>query len=113
LQTGLQLYNDEKHGQALAQFESIIQHDKSAVEAMKFAGISALRLGDYDKALTYFEELENYPGLQVNRGKIYHAITLMKRGKKGDSEKAKQLLNEVVQNNLEGKTQAIKWLRKF
>ncbi|MEJ0104044.1 MAG: hypothetical protein WDO19_16420 [Bacteroidota bacterium] len=113
LQTGLRLYNENKHEQSLAQFESIVQHDPSSFQAKRYAGIVSLRLGEYDKALKYFEELENYPGLQVNPGKIYHAITLMKRGQQGDKEKAKQLLNEVDQYNLEGKNQAREWLRKL
>ena len=113
LQTGIRLYNHNNPEQALLQFESIIHNDASSAEAIKYAGIAALELGNYEKALKYFVDLENYPGLHVNPGKFYHAITLMKRGQKGDKETAKQLLTEVDQYNLEGKNQAREWLRKF
>jgi tetratricopeptide (TPR) repeat protein len=113
LQEGLRLYNAGKPEQALIQFENMIRNDSSSVQAIKYAGIASFQLRNYDKALKYFEELENYPGLKVNPGKIYHAITLMKRAQQGDKEKAKELLNEVVQNNLEEKTKAREWLKIF
>lgn len=113
LQTGRRLYNEGKLNDALAQFESIMNRDTSSGEAKKLAGIVALHLGQYNKALKYFEELENYPGLRVNPGKFYQAITLMERGQSGDKELAKQLLIKVEEENLEGKKQAREWLKKF
>ncbi|MES1223377.1 MAG: tetratricopeptide repeat protein, partial [Bacteroidota bacterium] len=113
LQAGLRLYSEKKSAEALLQFESIMANDPSSVDAKKYAGIIALNLKQYDKALKYFEELENYPGLQVNPGKLFHAITLMERGQSGDKELAKQLLMKVVEENLDGKKDAREWLKKF
>ena len=113
LQTGLRLYNDSKYADALNQFESIIQSDTSDFTAVEYAGKTALQLKQYDKALYWFVQLENRPGLFSNPGKFYHALTLMKRNLPGDKDKSYQLLNEVVTNNLAEKNEAEKWLKKW
>jgi hypothetical protein len=41
------------------------------------------------------------------------AVTLMQRNKQGDKEKAKQLLEQVKDQNLEGSKEAEEWLRKW
>src|ERR1700682_5912633 len=58
LQTGLRLYNEGKTAEALVQFEKLIQSDTSDFTAKEYAGIAALRLKEYDIALSYFEQLE-------------------------------------------------------
>jgi tetratricopeptide (TPR) repeat protein len=103
LQAGLRLYNESKYAEALIQFESIIQSDSSKFTALEYAGITALQLKEYDKALYWFIQLENQPGLFSNPGKFYHALTLMKRNLPGDNDKSYQLLNDVVTNNLAGR----------
>ena len=113
LQTGLRLYNEAKYADALSQFESIIQSDTLNFTAEEYAGITALQLKQYDKALYWFVQLENRPGLFSNPGKFYHALTLMKRNLPGDKDKSYQLLNEVVTNNLAEKNEAEKWLKKW
>jgi len=113
LQQGKHLYNDGKLNEALQQFENIIQKDSSSFEAKKFAGIVSLQLKEYDKAIAYFSQLENYPGLYANPGKFYHALTLIKRNQPGDKEEAKRLLEIVVRNDLEGKATAEDWLKKW
>ena len=113
LQTGLRLYNDEKFSEALAQFENILRSDSSVFTAKKYAGISALRLKEYDRALSYFEEMATRQGLYSNPAQILQAVTLMERNKPGDAAKAKQLLQDIVSNDLEGKEYAEKWLKKW
>ncbi len=66
LQTGLRLYNDGKTTEALTIFEKIAESDTSSFDAKKYAGLSALRLKDYTKALSYFEKMETYTGLYSN-----------------------------------------------
>ena len=51
--------------------------------------------------------------LFANAGKFYHALTLLKRNQGGDKQQAKLLLEQVVQNDLEGKATAQDWLEKF
>ena len=112
LQAGLQLYNEGRLNEALKHFESIALNDTSLFEAKKYAGIVSLRLGQYDKAINYFSQIENIQRY-ANPGKFYHALTLMKRNRPDDTETAKQLLQQVVKNDLEGKEDAEKWLRKW
>lgn len=111
MQQALISYNQQQYDLALHQFESILQSAPKDFTAIKYAGIVSLRTEQYDKALTYFNRLGNEPGLFANPGKFYAALTYLKRDKKGDRELAKQLLNEVVRLDLEGKDVAAQWLR--
>lgn len=111
LQTGLRLFNEGKPAEALAAFEHITKTDTSSFTAKKYAGIVSLRLQLYDKALEYFTQLESYTGLYANPGSFYKALTLLKRNLPGDEQKARQLLQQVVQHDLEGKETAKQWLK--
>jgi tetratricopeptide (TPR) repeat protein len=114
LQHGLHLYNEGKPGQALQQFESMISKNDSDFTAKKYAGIVSLELREYDKALDYFRQIQQYKGLYSNPGKFLYALTLMKRSMPGDLAEAKQLLQQVAQSNdLEGKETAQQWLSKW
>ena len=107
LQTGLNLYNQGNFREALRQFEGILQADPSNPTALADAGIVSLRLQFYDKALGYFKKLESRTDLQVNPGLFYEALTIMKRDQTGDRSHAKQLLREIVDNNLDKKNDAL------
>ena len=111
MQTALRLYNEGKSEEALKYFESMAVRDTSFSDAKKYAGIVCLRLGQYDNAIKYFTQLENY-NLFANPGKFYHALTLLKRNQPGDIESAQQLFRQVVENNLEGKEDAQNFLEK-
>jgi len=113
LQSGLGLFNEGRLEEALKQFESLAIRDTSSVEAKKYAGIVSLRLGQYDKAIHYFSQFENDTRLYVNPGKFFHALTLLKRNGPDDKQAARMLLEQVVQNDLEGKATARKWLEKM
>jgi tetratricopeptide (TPR) repeat protein len=113
IQTGLRLYNDGKYSEALTQFENILRSDTAAFTAKEYAGLSAFRLKEYDRALTYFEQMTTHQGLYSNPAQLYEALTLMKRNLPGDVTRAKQILQEIVSNDLEGKEYAEKWIRKL
>ena len=113
LQTGIRWYNEGKTTEALSQFEKIIQSDTSSFTAKKYAGLVYLRLKNYDKALDYFKQLEAHQELYANPALFYQALTLMKRNQSGDAPKAKLLLQQIVQNDLEGKETAQEWLKKM
>ncbi len=113
LQSGFRLYNDGQLKEALKLFETMALNDTSFFEAKRFAGIVSLRLGQYDKAINYFSQLEGYTQLYSNPGKFYHALTLMKRNQPGDEEAAKKLLQQVVENDLERKQDAKTLLDKW
>lgn len=112
MQKGLRLFNEGKLTEALIQFENIAQTDTSSFTAKKNAGIVSLRMQQYDKALSYFKQLESYTGLYSNPGLFFQALTLLRRNLPGDEQKARQLLGQVVQNDLEGKEPAQEWLKK-
>ena len=102
-----------KFSEALAQFESIVLNDSSVFTAEEYAGITALRLKEYDKALFWFEKLENHKGLYSNPALIYEALTMMNRNLPGDAAKVKQLLQKIISDDLEGKEFAQEWLKKM
>lgn len=112
IQKGLRLYNEGKQEEALQIFEELAKTDTASSDAKKFAGIVSLRLGQYDKAISYFTALARN-SLYGNPGKFYHAITLMKRNQPGDKQQAKALLQQVVDEDLDEKEVAREWLRKW
>ena len=112
LQQGLKLYNEGNLNSSLKLFESITMRDTSNYSAIKYSGIIYLRLANYEKALAYFQQLAKYP-LYSNPATFYQALTLMKRNQSGDKPKARLLLQQVVNNNLEGKQTAMQWLDKW
>jgi len=113
LQTGVQLFNEGKISESLVLFEKIAQSDTAIFDAKVYAGIAALRLKEYEKAMSYFEQLEIYSGLYANPAPILQAVTLMERNQPGDNARAKQLLQKIVANDLMGKEFAQEWLKKW
>jgi len=112
IQDGLRLYNENKLDSSLKLFESIIQRDTGNYLAKEYAGIVYLRLGNYDKALEYFQQVENDTSLYSNPATFYHALTLMKRNQPGDKQQARQLLHQIIDNDLAEKETAQQWLAK-
>lgn len=113
LQTALDLYNSGKWAEALRRFEEISRTNPEQVDAAIYAGLASLRLEDYDKAFGYFLRIESYPGLHSNPGKFYRALTFMRRDGPGDKDEAGKLLRQVVEQDLEGKGPAQRWLEKW
>jgi tetratricopeptide (TPR) repeat protein len=113
LQTGKRLYDEGKIREALQQFEIIVGSDPSNSYAKQFAGVACLRLEQYDKALEYFMQLESHKNLYSNPAIFYQALTLMKRNLPGDKRRAKLLLQQVVEKNLERKSDAQALLDKL
>ena len=113
LQTGLNYLNNGKLSAALLQFEKLTQADSTNDMAIKYAGIAALKLKEYNKALQQFTKLEQATNLYSNPGKFYKAVTLMERNKEGDKQAAKLLLQEVIDGDLEGKKTATEWLENM
>ena len=111
MQDGKRLYNEKQYDSALQVFEQVAQRDASNSDAKKCAGLSSLMLGNYDKALAYFQQLSTYT-LYANPAIFYQALTLMKRNHPGDKEEAKRLLKQVSDSDLEGKETANQWLNK-
>ncbi|MFT3825334.1 MAG: hypothetical protein QM731_15560 [Chitinophagaceae bacterium] len=110
---GRNLFNDGKLNESLEQFKKLIRSDTSATYLKIYAGIVSLRLQQYDSAIVYFTQAESNTSDYTNRGKFLHAVALLKRNGPNDKQNARILLQQVVDDNLEGKEFAEKWLKKF
>jgi tetratricopeptide (TPR) repeat protein len=113
LQTGINLYNSGSYGEALRQFEGLLRADSSNPTALLHAGIVALRLENYDKALYFFIRLGNHTDPHVNPALFYEALTLLKRNHAGDPDHAKLLLKRIVEEDLNKKRDAQELLSKM
>jgi tetratricopeptide (TPR) repeat protein len=113
LQTGIRLLNEGKLPEALAEFENTAAKDSLSYETKKYIGIVCLRMQQYDKAINSFSQLAANTNLYANPGKLYLAITLLSRDQPGDKEQAKNLLQQVLQNDIEGKETAKMLLDKW
>jgi tetratricopeptide (TPR) repeat protein len=106
------LYNKGKFADALTVSEAIISHDAGNQKALEYAGVTNLRLQQYDKALAWFKQLAASKAYS-NKGHFYQALTLIKRNQAGDLALAKTLLEQVVKEDLEGREIAKQWLEKW
>jgi len=113
LQMALNLANEGKNREALALLAALVQRDSANANAKNYAGVVALRAGDYDQAIAYFHDLSQQPGLFSNPGAFHEAIARLKRGQPGDKAAAKALLETVVREKLEGKDEAAEWLEAW
>jgi len=112
IQKAADLYNKGQYTAALTAFENIIGKDSTLFYPLEYAGLAALRIPDYEKALRYFSRLEKFHAYS-NPAVILQAITLMKRNQPGDKQEAKALLKKVADQNLDGKEDAENLLKKI
>ena len=82
-------------------------------DAKKYSGLGYLLSETYDKALQQFNELANMKSQHNNPGIFLQAVTLLERNNPGDKEKAKQLLNVVIEQHLEGYEKAGEWVKRM
>ena len=112
LQRAIGDFNNKQYDKALPVFEALASNHPEIVDAIKYAGFVYLLKQDYDKALERFDMLANKQ-IFSNPGLFYKAVTLLERNKEADKEKAKELLQQVRDHNLDGKVKAEAWLKKF
>ncbi|ODS77752.1 MAG: hypothetical protein ABS46_17790 [Cytophagaceae bacterium SCN 52-12] len=109
LQTAINAFNGGDAGAALAICEEILRRDPGNAEALKTAGIAALKSKDYDKAIQFFRLLGDDTSLYGNPGRFYEAVARLQKGGEQDTKQAEALLDEVIEKDLEGKKEAEKW----
>ena len=102
----------QKYPEALQIYDAMLLSNPDKDEVILNAGIVALKAGNTEKAIRYFEVYEA-KDLFANKGKFYYAVALMKRNKQGDHEKAKQMLEDVVKNKYDYHEIASNWLKKM
>ncbi|PWK27911.1 hypothetical protein LV89_01318 [Arcicella aurantiaca] len=106
LAIGKQLAIEGKVNEALKIFDELIKNDSTNFQAKKIAGIVSVKAKYYDKAIKYFDVLGKQQGLQSNAGYFYEALVLLKTNLPNNKIVAKNLLETVVKQNLEGKPEA-------
>lgn len=112
LQLSKDLYNQGKFAEARQLLEEMLKNNRKNLSALEFAGVTSLRLKQYDSALIQFKQLAAIRSYN-NPGIFYQALTLMKRNKPDDLDTAKVLLQQVVKDNLAEKEMAREWLDKW
>lgn len=113
LDLAIRYYRDGPLDSAGIYFESLLVSDPKSADLLRMAGLAALRLKQYDRAVSHFSRLESERQLAVNPGAFYHALTLMARDHEGDRDEAKALLEKVVRDNLQGAATASQWLKHW
>ncbi|MFT4031180.1 MAG: hypothetical protein QM669_02055 [Siphonobacter sp.] len=111
LQQGISLYNQGKITEAQKFFNTWIQVHPADTEAQQLAGITALRLRQYDEAVKHFQALSRRTDLYANSGPFYEAIARLQRQQPGDEAAAQKLLEWVVAEKLPGNEQARHWIK--
>ncbi len=111
LQMAIGFFNKGALEQSLAITEQLTASHPGNAEQLELSGITALKMDQYDKALTYFKQMEQLD-LYDNPAVLYQAITLLKRKAPLDNQEAEKLLNKVINENLGGNKLARDWLNK-
>lgn len=112
LQQGIAAYNEKAYPKALQLFRAVYKAHPDNSDALRYAGMTYLVTKEYDKALSCFEELAAKKELFSNPGIFLKAVTLLQRDQQGDSEQAEKLLQQVVDEKLEGSKEAARWLKE-
>lgn len=113
LQHGVRLYNENKLAEASQIFEHILTTHPDEYKVMEYAGLVSLRLENYDNALSHFEQLSKATQLYANSGNFYVSLTLMKRNRPGDAQKAKALLRRIVDEHAANEEAARELLKRL
>jgi TolA-binding protein len=113
LQQGIAAYNSNHYDSALMLFKRYDNNYPENNYAKQYIGITYLIIKDYAEAVKAFDELSKMKGLYSNPGLFLKALTLLQRNKEGDKEQAKQLLQQVVEQKLEGDKEAEELLKSF
>lgn len=111
LQLGIAAFNKKDYPDAIKWFEAVYAVHPENSDALKYTGIAYLTVKDYARALACFDELAAKKDLFSNPGLFLKAVTLLQRNQGDDKIQAQQLLQQVVNEQLEGNGKAAQWLQ--
>lgn len=112
MQLGMAAYNKGDYATSLLIFQNYYQSHPDQNDALRYVGQTHLVTANFDKAISSFEELAQKNTFS-NPGPFLKAVTLMKRNQGNDLQVAKGLLQKIVNENLDGKKEAEKWLKNW
>jgi tetratricopeptide (TPR) repeat protein len=112
LKSGISAYNAKSYTDAEHFFKPLSIKQNATPAATEDLGLTYLAQKRYDEALKTFDQLAAMT-LHINKGKFYKALTLMARSKGTDNQQAKQILQEIIDNNLYGEQEARNWIKQI
>jgi tetratricopeptide (TPR) repeat protein len=112
MQSGMSAFNNKDYQTARQIFQDVYIRNPDNSDAIRYVGLTHLLTGNYEKAITSFDELSRKTAYS-NPGLFLKAITLMKRNQGNDKQVAKGLLQKIERENLDGSKEAKKWLEKW
>ncbi|TAE30247.1 MAG: hypothetical protein EAZ91_11045 [Cytophagales bacterium] len=113
LQQSIDLINKSQLTQADDLLTGLLKRQPINAEALKWAGVVSLRRGQYDKAINQFGQLGRRTDLYANPGLFLESLARIKRNRPDDKDRAKSLLQRVVNENLEGADEATQLLNNL
>jgi tetratricopeptide (TPR) repeat protein len=112
MQLGMSAFNKKDYQTALQIFQDVYNRNPENSDAIRYVGQTHLLSGNYDSAITAFDELSLKTGFS-NPGLFLKAVTLMKRNQGDDKRVAKGVLQKIADESLDGSKEAKRWLRKW
>jgi len=103
LQSGMDAYRHANYEKALTEFQSVLKEDARNEAASFYSGVCALALNNADEALDFFTKTDNKSSRYYEATLWYQSLSYLK---KNDKKEAKNLLEKVVKQNGEHKSQA-------
>lgn len=113
LQKGIAAYNDKDYINASVIFDKIYAEEPDNTDALLYAGITNLASGNYNTAITNFDDLSSKKHLFSNPGLFLKAVALLKRNNPNDEVEAKKILEQVVAENRDNTVEAKKMLKHW
>lgn len=113
LKQGVELYNRQQFAEAEPVFAQLLTEQPDNDRALKYAGLVAYRLKNYDQAVERFSRLNRRTDLLDTSGPFLEALARIQRNQPIDKEPVKNLLQRVIRENLEGKAEAKELIKTY
>ncbi len=107
---GLVDYNQSKYNAAIKNFEASINNKQKATSSKYYIGMSYFNLNKHNKAISYFDKVIGTSSTLADDAMWYKSLALINKGQKN---KAKDLLQAIIDINSSFKTKAQKKLNSL